>query len=320
MWRPNLDVARGATVDAESLLTVGPDAARQTGALVDAPGARLYACGCTVAAVRADQPLVPAEGDDHPAKALPWRCGGHPELSLPASLDGESVTSEGLAALSARALGGRAPAQGSPWPASFFDAELPAVWIAHLYALVPAGQARSAISHEAAVALGSDDAAVRAAALDFFLFHPRSPGAERVGELLRDTPERFEDVPLPWTRKRDLAHLAWKVLVERLHPGTGDIDIVALDLARRDTLVPGRAHASAILRLGELDAAWLKEHIAAAATANPDTLTSLIDAMRHWPTADAETAVATLRAADGLDASRVLTVARARLPRAVRDE
>ncbi|MCA9516933.1 MAG: hypothetical protein KC635_18450 [Myxococcales bacterium] len=316
---PDLDLAPsfagpGASKPvADALAAGGPDAALAQGGVVAAQGSRLYACACTVAGERGERPLRSREGEDHPLKALPWRCAGHPPLGTPAELDGETVDDADAAGLAARALAGAAPADGVPWPTSFIDAELPAAWIAHIYALLPAGAAREGIAGAATAALAADDPKERAAGLDFYLFHPGAPGAERISAALRDEPARFHGVALPWSKKKDLAHLAWKVLAERLQPGDdGGVDAIALELARGDALT-GRAELAAILRLGALDPAWYKEHVGEVAAANPKALASVVDALRRFGDADLEAAVATLRAADGVDGEAVERALRERL-------
>lgn len=288
-------------VDCKRLVAHGPSEGLALHVIEPAP-ARLYACACVAYAERGQRALAPEEGPDHPIKALPWRCAGHLPLVVPGTLDGEAVNAD-VADLVVRALSGTAPAQ-RPWPTAPYEAELPAAWLAHLYALVPAGQTRVAIGEAVQAQLVCPDPVVLAAALDFYLFHPQAPGAERVAELLRDAPERLAE-RLPWSKKRDLASLAWKVLIERL---AGPGDALALELARAHVLLPG-ALAGVLLRVGALDATWLAAHVVAVARAT-GLVPTIVDAMRHWEAALAHDALQTLRDALGPE---VLVVARERL-------
>lgn len=287
-------------VDSARLAAKGPSEGLALGVIVPA-AARLYACPCMAYAERGQRALAPAEGPDHPIKALPWRCAGHAPLAVPGMLDGEAVTPD-VHDLVQRALSGAAPAQ-RPWPAAPYEAELPAAWLAHLYALVPAAT-QVAIAEAVRVQLDAADPIVLAAALDFYLFHAQAPGAAHVAELLRDAPERLSGL-LPWSKKRDLASLAWKVLIERL---SGPGDALALDLARAHVLRSG-AFAGVLLRVGAIDPPWLAAHAVEVARVT-GLVPTVVDTMRHWDAALVRETLQALR--DALGAG-VVAVARERL-------
>lgn len=262
--------------------------------------ARHYRCRCASHDERGLRVLDPRGEADHPDRALPWRCAGHPPLELPAELDGETLTSGTLSERVAAVLGGHAPRR--PWPASPLDREGSAAWLARLYALLGDGSHRALITDQIAAALGAPSPLARTLALDFYLYHPLAPGAETLAAALSDRSEDFAGVALPWSRKYDLAHLAWQVLVERLHHARADgspLDPLALPLARAHVSSPN-ASMAVLLRLGHWDRPWVLDHAVGIAKTSPPLLPSLLDVIARAETSAARAALASLVAwADG---------------------
>lgn len=256
--------------------------------------ARHYRCRCVSHDERGLRLLDPRGEADHPDRALPWRCAGHPPLHLPAELDGETLTSGTLSERVVAILGGHSPKR--PWPASPLDRDGSAAWLARLYALLGDGSDRALVVREVASALAAESTLARTTALDFYLYHPLAPGAETIASTLSEHAGRFAGVSLPWSRKYDLAHLAWQVLVERLHHAQNDgspLDPEALPLARAHVSSPN-ASMAVLLRLGHWDRPWVLDHAVDIAKASPPLLPSLLDVIARAEPSAAEAALASL--------------------------
>jgi hypothetical protein len=284
--------------------------------------ARHYRCRCFSHDERGLRLLDPRGEADHPDRALPWRCAGHPPLGLPAELDGEALSNETLSERVVAILAGHVPRR--PWPASALDREGSAAWLARLYALLGDETGRRDIAREVTAALSAPAVLSRTLALDFFLIHPLAPGAERIAAALDEHPALFVGVTLPWSRKHDLAHLAWQVLVERLHHANRNgspLDPLALPLARAHVSSPN-ASMAVLLRLGHWDRAWVLDRVAAIATANPPLIPSLLDVLAKAEPTAALASLSTLVAwaADNAGARAELSRHARRLPEgALRD-
>ena len=316
------DVVGGREVEACALLPLGIEAALGAGAIVAESGRRLYVCECRVVGVGLARALDPSDGPDHPARALPWRCGGHPSLVLPTELDGEAIRLASLEGVVKAALAGAAPA-ALPWPVGPLDPSEPAAWLARLYALVPAGDARQAVAAAVEAAFASGDTVARAAALNFYQFHPMAPGASGVAELLRDRPAELVGVSLPWSRRRDLAELAWRVVEARLFFGSEATgvpeDAVALAVAKRSALEAAAGRPLALLRVGHWDRPWVLAQLAPILDANPRLAPTVVDVVAEAAPADAIAAFTAALAADGVNRQALGDAIRARFHGTHRD-
>lgn len=299
---PDLKVASGAPLAAEMLHRDGPAAGLASGGLVDMPDARLYACACTVTSTFGHRILAPEGGPDRGQAPLPWRCDGHPRLALPATVDGEHLSLDDLEATVAAALAGQLPA-ATPWPADQAKG-MPAAWVARLYVILGPGPPREAIGRAAAAACKHADARTRGAALDFYLTHPIAPGAERVSGLVRDTPEAFGGIPIPWFPSVDLSDLTWRVLEQRLFVAGADggaADATALDLARASALQSATGRDLALMRIAHWDRAWFHAHLPDVCRANPALLPSAVCVLEASEADDAIAALVSVRDSGAVD-------------------
>lgn len=275
--------------------------------------ARHYRCRCISHDERGLRALDPRGETDHPDRALPWRCAGHPPLQLPVELDGEVLSSVTLSERVTAILDGYVPRQ--PWPSSPLDREGSAAWLGRLYALLGDAASRALILRGVAAALNSGSTIARTIALDFYLYHPLVAGAETISAELAERPERLAGVALPWSRKYDLSHLAWQVLVERLHHTRDDgspLDPIALRLARAHVTSPN-ASMAVLLRLGHWDRPWVLDHAVTIVSASPPLLPSLLDVIAKAEASTGRQALAALVAKSNGD-----SVLRAELSRHAR--
>jgi hypothetical protein len=160
---------------------------------------RLYLCRCAFAEQSHREGALDDPDTDRMVgdPIVPWRCAGHPLLTLPHVLDGIAVNGEDLPALTDRALGGFFSPDAHPADRS------PVVWLARLYARLTGSAWASLVDHAVARGLTDDDPTVRMRALKVVarVAPPAALAAAR--RLLCEHPAWFEGVE-PWLA-RDLA-------------------------------------------------------------------------------------------------------------------
>ena len=164
---------------------------------------RFYACACASFSEAFGRGL--GEGDEawEMATRPPWRCGGHPVLAPPDTVDG--VDLDGIEAVVDAVL------DGGPHPGPFGDAGLSRLW--HLLRPGP-----HADRLDAAVSARLDDPRddVRQRTIDFYDRNPEAPGAVTLAACLATSPERFFGRPNPLPGGRDLGWWAMQALAGRL--------------------------------------------------------------------------------------------------------
>lgn len=125
--------------------------------------ARLYLCRCRAwVQSRREDALADPDPDSLPQRmGLAWRCAGHPPLTLPAELDGVTVTVAALPRLCAEALGGWSPPGAAPADRSGV------AWAARLHARLAGTEWADAVDSACTRALAdaSDEVQARARAL-----------------------------------------------------------------------------------------------------------------------------------------------------------
>jgi hypothetical protein len=142
---------------------------------------RRYQCRCQTRD-EAWSHRLEADPDDRSGGPLGWRCAGHPELSLPARLDGVALDEAGYWAAVAR-VGLTAPLPFAP-P----RVELGAVWVTRLYRLLASETARARLGTALGELLGDGDAALVGGALDFFINEPSAAGAVQLATAVAARP------------------------------------------------------------------------------------------------------------------------------------
>ena len=223
--------------------------------LVANPHSRAYGCDCTSSATARTESLLPA-GDDWRGHELPWSCAGHPELTLPAEVDGVSLTaSTDWAGLVAEALAGRLPAAWSP--PGVLHARHPAAWLARIVAHLADRSLADQLSREVAPQLLSGDLAVRRAAINFYRHRPCAPGSEQLGDALTGHLSLFDGQQVAGAR-RDLAYELRDCLEVQLanSPTPALIDLVKAEL------LAGRGTTGFVLWTGGHDPDWIADHAA----------------------------------------------------------
>lgn len=252
-----------------------------------------------------------AEPEGHRSTALPWRCQGHPLPDLPWHLDGEVIDTATLPDLVRRAVHGQAPVQPPPWPA---EQNLSGAWLAQVYALLPDEALRAALGAAVTAALEAEAPRARAVALDFYVSHPRAPGAEKVAPLLLGQPVLFRDVFPESGAREDLARSAHRVLETRLRADDGaGIDLPALEVARQNLLTPGRGDMALLFPLARLDMPWVRAHAVEVLVGNPDLLGALISILKPLGAAGICSVLAGGMQDARLDPDRILAAVRKKL-------
>jgi len=142
---------------------------------------RLYACNCSAAAFDDAAPARPEEHSwewETSSNRLGWHCAGHPVPEIPLTIDGITIE-EGWAldSLVSAVLSGENPARldASAKRCMSFDR---AMWLVDLYHVLPEPWS-TRLSAGVAACLGSNELAIRAAALSF---HHDAPEVKRPDE------------------------------------------------------------------------------------------------------------------------------------------
>jgi hypothetical protein len=239
---------------------------------VPAGGGRRYRCACR----QHDETGVTGVGGDaddlYPPALAEWVCGGHPELALPATLDGVRLDSgtdwEGLAADAALA-----PPFVPPHVA------MGAVWLTRLYRLL--GAERPLLSRAVAGLLDSADPRLVQGAYLFFQNERAADGAELVAPSVtarRDWLGSVPDPDRPSVSLLDHAALVLHRLLLAVDEAGRPVDSPALRVAEElalDGFGPGHAPHT----FADHDPEWLRTHAEELMRANPawrGTLLSLL--------------------------------------------
>jgi hypothetical protein len=184
--------------------------------------------------------------------AMPWQCGGHPLLELPAEIDGVPVAGEAEAgSLAERALAGFAGPIARERDA--------ANWTARLYARLKGLPAADRVGSAAACRLGDPDAAVRERAIRFFSVFPLPIGVNRILEALEGgrSHATVEDS-------------LWAVASEFL-----DKSERVRELARREVTTPGKGRAL-YEPMMQKDGPWMIDHVESIVRASPALVPDLL--------------------------------------------
>lgn len=223
--------------------------------LVPNPHSRAYACGCTSYATARTEAMWP-DGEGWHSHELSWECAGHPELALPADVDGVVLTiSTDWPQLVAETLAGQLPVAWSP-PGILHERH-PAAWIARIVAHLTDRLLADRLSREIASHLLSSEVRVRRAAINFFRHCTGGPGSEKLGDALTGHLALFEGEQVPGAR-RDLAYELRECMEVQLatHPTDALMELV------KGELLSGRGTTGFVLWTGRHDPVWLAEHAA----------------------------------------------------------
>ena len=202
---------------------------------------RLYSCSCVMWL----EPDRQALDDREPGTpSFPWRCAGHPRVTLPFSLDGETLEAgTPWDSLAARTL------LHPPALARKGERAIQAGWARKLYVRLRGRSEAGALARAVTSHLDAADPALRSASLQFFTTFPGAPGSERVVELACTDRAIFADPAV---------EPAWlQAVAVRL--GVVPLDEEARALAREEAFRPGE-RALLVRALADMDEDWLLAH------------------------------------------------------------
>jgi hypothetical protein len=237
------------------------------------PEWRLYLCKCARWLETSHHGCAEPDPDDGDPD-MPWRCEGHPLISLPHDLDGVVVASKDeLRELAVRGFHDVAPPRVRPAD------KVRGEWLARLYVRLSPGDAEVV----AAVVLASvEDPAPRTRALALrVLYHlPLDQGRARLLALMDGDRSLFAGVADEVTTisvDKTLEHTIWRILA----PLVGS-EGRARDLARAEALA-GTASVAIYDVLARHDSGWVTSHGVELARAASDRIQELFDSFAQFP-------------------------------------
>lgn len=235
---------------------------------------RLYACGCTVRLIGAPTELeLPAGAYDF-EEQLPWRCAGHPSLSVPGELDGLSIDGDwsGLAPL---VLKVRTQLH------DYVD-RLPGFQAHRLYAML-GEPAREGLSHAVAALVGDDE--LRPRVVLYFAGRPMAAGFDEVARYVASHPDQVASVAVDWGPSPTLAAYLADAFATRLtlSPRGPGSDAVRDALRVIATHPPGLG--ATVLRLARVDPGFVQDRLGDLLLADPAGWRSALQLVRpsHAP-------------------------------------
>ncbi len=257
----------------------------QSTVLPDGEG-RHYACACQEHDAYEYHLLGSDQGQIHEFVTA-WDCGGHPELGLPAILDGIAIPADGnFGALVAAAL--RSPPFVAPGVRS------PSFWVQRLYRLMRTDGLGRAVGDAVAAQLSSSDPITLRAALDFFTQIPNAPGAERLAPFVEREQARLSGTPDPFSSSYNLYERALEGIERQL---IEPLSAPVRDVARR-SLLDGVAGSGMIYRVAEHDRDWFCNRAADIVRAQPSKLGFALQALKAVPAHDRVRALRNLQRID----------------------
>jgi len=252
---------------------------------------RHYACRCQ----RKDESgrfRLGEDDDEITSGPTGWYCDGHPDLALPADLDGVALAEDGDWAAVAR-LGLARPPFLPP------QVERYALWITRLYRVLGDGTARRRLGEAVADLTDDPDIVLVAGALDFFINEPAAAGAGRLAALVQARRAWLEATTHPQRPDSTLLETLALVLHQRLLVVGDDgrpVDRAALAATQAlalDGIGPGGVPYSLL----HADPDWLWDHAADLVRANRYWLGRIVQLSAGAPSA---TRLQALRAIAGV--------------------
>jgi hypothetical protein len=246
--------------------------------VVPTQGSRLYACSCTAWLENARRLMDDPDFDPDFDVSLPWECSGHPELALPAIVDGEEIGSAAdVIRLADRVLGDWTPEGATP----AYQAR-PAAWLCRLHMRLRGLPEADLLGEHLAEQLAEGDEAARGGALLFFGLVPRAAGFDRVvAHAACTTPEHLSEMVPTRYGSRMQSRSLLRILVERLRQNHGPRDGVderTLAAVRSHLLAGGLTFGPTDLEvLVPLDAEWIATNAAHMVRGAPERLEPLLD-------------------------------------------
>jgi hypothetical protein len=221
---------------------------------------RRYGCACQQKDV-AWSYQIGGESDDLYPEFTGWVCEGHPDLLLPATLDGVRMDADTRWDTAAADAILRPPFQPP-------GVDLHVVWLVRLYRLL--GAERPLLSKAVAGLLDAKDPRLVRGALDFFLTERSAPGVERITDVLTERRRWLSATPDPRYPSCSLLHTAADLLYERLLDAAHarvPADRRALEVSEELALA-GIGPTDAPLAFSSHDPKWLWAHAESLIRAN----------------------------------------------------
>ncbi len=295
--------AMGAPDSATALAALVSDDALATEA-----SARMYTCGCNVH-VEQDQRALGEDADWDHDEGPSWTCAGHPQLSLPATIDGVDLANDIDAdAIVAAHLVAPAPA-GAP----AFTADYASAWVHRLLHVLSHEAIAASLGNAIATRLTHDDASIRGAAVDVFRRDPMASGGEGVVDALRDHADLYTGVANPHS---DRPLDEWLQVAVGHRAAAGDTS--ALTALQGSVLQGGEPTMTTLRSLAGHASTWLASHAADVLRAHPsrNTARRLLDVMAKALGDELVDSAIAMGAADAVDRTMFLDLVR----QLVRDE
>ncbi|MEV4049884.1 hypothetical protein AB0J55_01750 [Amycolatopsis sp. NPDC049688] len=203
---------------------------------------------------------IGGEPEDLYPEKLAWYCDGHPDLKLPAVLDGVTLDpGTGWGAVAAAAM------LEEPFHPPRID--IRQAWLVRLYHLLPRDRAK--LSTAIADLMYATDPRLVVGALEFFTTERKAPGAERITDVVTTRRDWLAAAHDPRTPSVPLLDDAVLLLHTRLLDTGRATDRPALALAKELALSGIGPHETAATLLDH-DRKWLWANARSLIHANPD--------------------------------------------------
>jgi hypothetical protein len=238
---------------------------------------RLYLCKCSRWLETEKHACAEPNPDSDIDPTMPWGCDGHPTISLPHDLDGDTIdTRDELRALVLRGFKGYNPPFVRP-------ADTTGAWLWRLPARLQPADA--AVVHEAALeCLADPDPLARARALELFTISATEAQRLVVAGLLETQRSLYAGVPNTttlFTVDKTLEDTAWRVLAP-LFGRSGERADKIRDRGR-DQALAGSGTRGLYDALSKGDSTWMIANAEAIARAAPTTAGELMFSFSQLP-------------------------------------
>lgn len=259
---------------------------------------RHYECACQSRDEYGFHLLGADDGRDRAFESA-WRCGGHPPLMLPTTLDGVAVPArDSFDEVVARTL------LDPPFVAPGFESS--EFWIVRLHHLVPEADQKSAIGRAVAARLSGEDPRLVEAAIGFFFLSPEAAGAERLAEVAASQRLHLLSTPAPGDPEFSLYDRFLEAIGARLTlpVDVQKVDEPALDVAR-GALLRGEAAEEMIFAVADHDPQWLVDHVVEIVRSQRDMVGYILESLVDLAPDQRSTAMAAMSRIDRKTAAAV---------------
>ena len=259
---------------------------------------RHYECACQQHDAYSYHLLGSDQGQIHEF-LTEWRCNGHPELRLPAVLDGIAIsTASDFKAIVDKTL------VSSPFVAPSVNS--PSFWVQRLYRLLSDESLRRGVGEAVVAQLSSTDPQRISVALEFFSKIPAANGAEQIASVVDRERMRLLSTPDPLSANYTLYEWALEVL-ETVFATTKSQTVRAM---MHRALIAGEAGSGMVATVASEDPDWFCNHASDIVRAHREHLNLVLEALRGRSAADCTRALRNLQQIDQETKAAVLEFAR----------